>query len=84
MQVAKFKPVNTRIETLWIQRLQLRYELVSILAFKLKLRHLIAAGTRPGLLYRTYPGPWRVFRAVQGGGMECVAEYKERRCKLTQ
>ena len=41
--------------------------------------HKFAAGTKPGLLlYRAYPGPWRVFRAVEGGGMECVAEYDER------
>ena len=40
--------------------------------------HKFAAGAKPGLLYRAYPGPWRVFRAVEGGGMECVAEYVER------
>ena len=40
--------------------------------------HKFAAGARPGLLYRAYPGPWRVYRAVEGGGMECVAEYDDR------
>ena len=28
--------------------------------------------------YRAYPGPWRVYRALPDGGMECVAEYDER------
>ncbi len=40
--------------------------------------HKFAAGTAPGLLYRQYPSPWRVYRAAKGGGMECVAEYDER------
>ena len=40
--------------------------------------HKFAAGQRPGLLYRAYPGPWRVYRALPDGGMECVAEYDER------
>lgn len=40
--------------------------------------HRFAAGSRPGLLYRAYPGPWRVYRAMESGGMECVAEYDDR------
>ena len=35
-------------------------------------------GSRPAVLYRCYPGPWRVLRRVEGGGLVQVHEQAER------
>lgn len=38
----------------------------------------IFKGQIPGALVRAYPGPWRVLRALQDGGFECVQETEDR------
>lgn len=40
--------------------------------------HLFKSTTQPGMLFRAYPGPWRVLRNLPGGGYECVDEFEQR------
>lgn len=35
-------------------------------------------GQSPGVLYRAYPGPWKVLLAMADGGFKCVKEYEDR------
>jgi len=38
--------------------------------------HQFRSTSRPGMLFRAYPGPWRVLRSLPGGGYECVEEFE--------
>ncbi|KAK3234493.1 hypothetical protein CYMTET_55249 [Cymbomonas tetramitiformis] len=39
--------------------------------------HNFRSTIAPGMLFRAYPGPWRVLRAIPGGGYECVQETED-------